>query len=298
MTATGAQRRLRAWRATLRIAFDMARSWTTPPGHIAAAGGGLEPADWLQTRPLAGPPAAAGDDLRLVSWNIHREYDRVGIARGLTRLRAEVNPDLVLLQEVPAADGVAFWERAAVVAALAELSLAWAPMHRVLRRDAYYDFDASGQLTGSRRPLLGCEVVALPTVSMPKLGVAHRFQRLALLVRVAVGRTRVTVANLHLENTARPAGRAHQMAALVSRLEPGPAVIVGDLNTLFGRHEPLWEVAAAAGFEPLAIEPRRRLVPRLDHVLVRDVAGSDGRELAIAGSDHRPLMAVISAHSR
>jgi len=291
---TGPRRPLRAAGASLRIAFDLLRTWLAPPDPDGRPPRTFDPATGILRRP---GPVAAGDGgpaLRLVSWNIHRHYDPDGVVRGLERIRRELDPDLLLLQEVPDRVDRRFWERPGVAAALAGLDLAWAPMHRVERPGPYYDFDASGQLTAGRRRLDGVSAVALPTVARPKLGRHHRFRRIGLVTEVALGSCGpVPVVNLHLENTARPAGRALQLERLLGGLGDGPAVVAGDLNTLFAGAEPLWNVAARWGFRPVELSGRRRLSPRLDHVLVRGLDAADGRELPIGGSDHRPLSAVV-----
>jgi endonuclease/exonuclease/phosphatase family metal-dependent hydrolase len=101
-------------------------------------------------------------------------------------------------------------------------------------------------------------------------------RRCALAVDVSLGGRIVTVALAHLENRTGPLGRARQMARLTSELpQDGPALIGGDFNTttidvrtwrncaMLGarlalepyrlrrpqRHEPLFEVLEAAGFD-------------------------------------------------
>lgn len=287
------ERTLRAGRASLRIAFDLARTLVTPAARLATLADAGEPGP-LRTRPAATADAALPEVLRLVTWNVHRGYDPAGVAAGLARLRRELDPDLLLLQEVPVTDRRPFWEWPEVAPSLAGRALAWAPMHRVLRQDCYYDFAASGQLTISRWRLRAHRMVALPVASVPKLGRAHRVRRCALLVELGTPEAPLTVANLHLENTARPAGRALQMAAAVAALGTGPAVVAGDLNSFLGAREPLWHAASAAGLQPVPMAAGGRLLPRIDHVLARGVTGVDGRELAVGGSDHRPVAATLA----
>ena len=290
---TRRHRRLRAAAASLRIAFDLLRNWVAPPDPDVALSG-FDPTAELRRRPAPGTTEEGGAELRLVSWNIHRHYAPEGVVRGLERIRRELEPDLILLQEAPHRVGESYWDRPGVDGALAGLDLAWAPMHRVDRPGVYYDFDASGQLTAGRRRLVGVEVVPLPTVASAKLGRRHRFCRIGLVTRVALGdHGRVPVVNLHLENTTRPAGRALQLERLLARLGATPAVVAGDLNTLFGGAEPLWNVAARLGFRPVEAAGRRRLSPQLDHVLVRGLEAGDARELQLGGSDHRPVTAVV-----
>lgn len=293
---TGRGRRLPASAASVRIALDLLRSWLAPPDPDAPPPRGFDPAAGILRRPAPGAAEGGGAELRLVSWNVHRHYDPEGVVRGLERIRRELDPDLLLLQEVPHRVGASYWDRPGVDDALAGLDLAWAPMHRVDRPGGYYDFDASGQLTAGRRRLAGVDAAPLPAVARAKLGRHHRFCRIGLVTRVVLGGLgRVPVVNLHLENTARPAGRALQLERLLARLGDGPAVVAGDLNTLFGGAEPLWDAAARRGFHPVEVSGRRRLSPHLDHVLVRGLDAADGRELPIAGSDHRPVSAVVRA---
>lgn len=278
-------------RASLRIAWDLARSLLRSPLRLARSAPAAETPD------VVGRPGRSQDPLGprflVVSWNIHRAYDRPGVVRGLALILEELDPDLLLLQEVPLGADRGWWEEREPAALLAGWHLAWAAMHRVDRASSYYPFAASGQLIAARTPLLDAAALCLPQVSVPKLGAGHRVCRNALRAAVVAGGQKVGIANLHLENTARPAGRALQLAAALDAVPPGPSILAGDLNTAFGPAEPLHRVARRAGYRRVALAGRSRLLPALDHVLVRGLRGADGRRLPVRGSDHRPVAAVV-----
>jgi endonuclease/exonuclease/phosphatase family metal-dependent hydrolase len=154
--------------------------------------------------------------------------------------------------------------------------------------------------------------------------------RLALLATVALDDRPVTVVSTHLENHTDPTHRAEQMAVLLDAVDArggmgGPAIVGGDLNThaaAFAHldreaadrlravdptrftwpvpHEPLFEVAAAYGFDwltPSVVAPttehdalgRPHHVPlKLDWILVRGLRARRPAVVPVRGlSDHR-----------
>ncbi len=279
-------------RASGRIAVDYMHSILRPtvrraePWPAAAAGQrGGEISDPLPER------------FRLLSWNIHRGYRLEEVRASLEGiLTGSSAPQVLLLQEVPVFPRGPFWECDGLRELLASWHLCFAPMHQVLRPSPYYPFLTSGQLTASRAPVVAMEVVPLPRVSRPKLGRRHRVQRLALGSTVPTLRGVATVWNVHLENTTGPAGRARQTRCLVARIDdgpPGPTILGGDFNTLFGPFEEAPHVLAEAGFDRANVAQRRPLRPGIDHVFVRGLTARSGLELDARGSDHRPLVVEV-----
>lgn len=283
----------RLW-AGARIGWDLVRTLAVPPRPDAVPA--LDPREHLVVLAgRAGGPSAVVD-LRVVIWNIHRDYDPAGVERTLGRLRHEVDPHLLLLQEVPvSADNGTFWEREGVLELLAGCDLAWVPMHSVSTSTAYYPFRLSGQLTAARLPVEGVEALPLPAVSRRKLGRRHEVRRVALVTRHREGEGRLTVVNLHLENTARPSGRRLQLVEVLESVagERGPVLLAGDLNTAWGPLEGALAEPARHGFAEVRLQGRR-LGEGLDRAFVRGVGVASGRLLDLGGSDHRPLLVTVT----
>lgn len=163
--------------------------------------------------------------------------------------------------------------------------------------------------------------------------------RIAVVAGVSWAGAEVALASVHLESHGSPATRARELAVLIEALDAerpgGPAVIGGDLNTstlspleLGARdrrriamgdapehfthpvpHEPLFEVAAAAGFEwesanlrgvPTHRTPRGPTSLKLDWILARGLDARDAEVIAAVGptgaplSDHDAVAATVS----
>ncbi len=187
----------------------------------------------------------------------------------------------------------AFLELAKVSDTLAGYHLTFAPMHRVLQRCSYYPFTASGQLTASWQAPVATTLLALPPVSRPKLGPAHRIARVAVLTDYRLGPRLLRVAHLHLENTTGPRGRLRQLELALTASEASHSdvlVAAGDFNTFFGPFEESAGRLRRAGFTQ-APSPRL-LVPDVDWFFARG-ARITARRLPIGGSDHRPVLAEL-----
>ncbi len=276
--------------ASTRVVWDLLRTVVSPP-----ADGSPMAASSPTTRP--GTSRVRGvESLRVLSWNVHRGYRAAEALRSLERLMEDEDPDLLLLQEVPVHPSAPLWEWDGYRQLLADLHLAYAPMHHVHRRTTYYPFETSGQLTASRVPFRSVEVFALPRVSRPKLGPDHRVDRVALYTGLDAGERRVGVLNVHLENTTRPSGRAIQARAILQRvrqLDDETLLVGGDLNTVFRGLEEAGRVLEEAGFSE-APPASRRLID-LDRFFVRGAAHcAPSRRLDASGSDHLPVATEIA----
>ena len=279
-------------RATARIGYDYLRSLLRPPRGDTIPGDGPDVPTVVAG---GGAPVAASlpATLRVLSWNIHRAYDARAVVGSLRSLVAERQPHLVLLQEVPVYPHGPWWQEPEVRAALAGLSVVYAAMHRVARTTAYYSFRESGLLIAVRARPVSRRALRLPVASHPKLGRDHRVERIALGVVCQAGAQAPEIWNLHLENTARPSGRARQAKAVADALGDGPLIVGGDLNTLFGPLEGTGAALEAAGLARIPLRHGRWLSPAIDHVFVRGAARASGEVLRLAGSDHLPVFAEV-----
>ncbi len=151
-------------------------------------------------------------------------------------------------------------------------------------------------------------------------------RRVALSAEVVIGERRLLVMSAHLDPRGPPghkwlgaAGRAVQTEYLLQWLEGKTVLLGADLNLGRGRAERSWRLLSHAGFYP-GIPP---VLPNwrhtyhgftrllLDYLLVRDGGGmitefrvirldEDGRDRGrtIFGSDHHPLLGLVTLNSR
>jgi len=141
----------------------------------------------------------------------------------------------------------------------------------------------------SRLPILHHEVIDLGHLGR------DRVRRAALVARLDIGGAEVTVVGTHMAHLTygSPSHYRKLARALAARLGDGPSVLAGDMN-LWGPPVrallPGWHRAVKGRTWP-AWRPHSQV----DHILVRgplDVVA--GTVLAAAGSDHRPVRAVLS----
>jgi endonuclease/exonuclease/phosphatase family metal-dependent hydrolase len=146
-------------------------------------------------------------------------------------------------------------------------------------------------------------------------------RRVALAATVTLGGRPIRLISAHLDPRGPvgykwlgAAGRAQQMAHLLTDLEDPTVILGADLNLGRGRAERAWRLLAEAGFASgLPPEPPRwrhtyHSLPRLviDYLLLRDRAGAlesaqvrrldeDPRDRGptVFGSDHHPLLAQV-----
>jgi len=277
----------RAW-ATARIGYDYLRAFASAlPNEESATARRLPPQDVVAC--AGGSRGPLPPRIRLVSWNIHRAYDGPGVTAGLHTLLGDLEPHVLLLQEVPVSDQGPWWERDGVKELLAVYSTAFAPMHRVARPTSYYPFRFSGLVVAIRGEFAAASATLVPAVCPPKLGANHRIARVALGLRCRVGDREAQIWNVHLENTARPSGRALQARALAAAIGAGAAVLGGDFNTMLWPLERVDDAFEEVGLQRVRFGGGRRLIPQLDHVFVRGFTSLEMRRLPIRGSDHLPI---------
>lgn len=221
-------------------------------------------------------------DVRLLTYNVlslRLSYEAV------VRVITACTPDVVCLQEVPR---FLFWRRRLRRLA-ADCDLRWVAGHGRAGAVA---------VLVSR----GVDVVEAGSVRLPWQPGRHR--RGVAVASLAVGRSRLAVASLHMSLYA-DERRAHLPLVRAAAERYGvPAVIAGDLNEddsgmvwrlLAGDYQDAYAVAAeGAGATFTALDPRRRIDavfvdPRVE-VLgcgVPDIPG------ITAASDHRPTLARL-----
>ncbi len=229
--------------------------------------------------------------ITFVSWNILRGY-RVGeIKASLSRIVKENHPDILLLQEAPVRDANGFWQDGIV----ARFNVAYAPLHQVAKKTAFYDFEHSGQLTLSRFQYQNREVYALPVVARQSLGKDHLITRIALYTQIeTVEKMKIGIYNVHLENRTGSSGRQYQIRSLLETIEgknDDVVVVGGDFNTFLGSSlENGIQHLEKAGFKKCYAQ--EGLLPQLDYLFYRgeNVVGVSGKQLHGDGSDHQPIL--------
>lgn len=249
------------------------------------------------TRPVPGGGCLPPASLRLISWNVFRNYRAAAVAQSLRRLVATHRPDVLLIQEAPVYDASHF----ADLDAFEGYRALYTPVHEIAVPRPRYRFRSTGQLILTRHPFAATDVLELP--ALPR-----RIRRMArgadtvtrnvpyVRFRICGGGT-LGVYNIHLENRTSPAGRLRQVGPLFEamRRQADDCVVVGgDFNTfLSARFETSLRRFEAAGFTNLfhAVGPRWR--PRLDYFMVRGAVRARGVQLRGRGSDHQPIMAVL-----
>ncbi len=237
-------------------------------------------------------PAAAGDSLTVVSWNI-QFGEKLDLAlaelRAYPRLAAA---DVLLVQEM---------ERAGVAALADSLGL-----HYVYGLAAVHPHHAKlfGNAVLSRWPIVAHESLVLPN-DTPLTG----HHRIAVAADIDLGGG-VLLRAISVHTATMIVGQEQRLEQATATLDSlggrGPVVVAGDFNTVSD-----WEVtllrrvARRAGFTHLRLPPGPTIANRykklpgsdsvLDHVMVRGLAaGSRGVERAAVASDHFPVWAVIA----
>ncbi|HWG93215.1 MAG TPA: endonuclease/exonuclease/phosphatase family protein [Mycobacteriales bacterium] len=243
--------------------------------------------------------------MRVATWNVQHGRGADGVV-DLDRFAAAVaslDADVLALQELDRGQARSGGADLPAVAAQAWGASAWrfAPAlagapgaWRPARGEA--DGPAYGVALLSRRPVRSWRAVPLPVlpVRAPRLRrgrppvLVPDEPRTALVAEL----DGVAVACAHL--TWAPGWGLVQLRRLVRALPPGPAVVLGDLNlgAAGARAGSGLDVLVRAATTPVAA-PRRQL----DHVLGRGVRGVAARTAALPVSDHRAVLAEISAPS-
>lgn len=223
------------------------------------------------------------EPIRLLSWNVWKLF---GDPLAVHRVLRAAEPDLVCLQEAPAAPLWSSWQLAAMARATG--------LHLVAggRSGA-----GNVMLRSSRLRVYEAEAFGFRPLNW-------RIQRRGAVL-ATVGLTdgpQIQVAGVHL--SLNPAEREAHVKELLARLSPNrlPSVVAGDLNELAGG--PSWQALAVVATDPAPLaaltftvaRPRKRIDavltgPGID-VVEYGQWQPDHRDAALA-SDHLPVLALL-----
>jgi endonuclease/exonuclease/phosphatase family metal-dependent hydrolase len=232
---------------------------------------------------------APGKDIRIISWNILRNYNKGKIRKGISELMKERGADIIFIQEAPVYNDGNFWDESI----FKEYSAYYAPLHFPKRQSQYYCFRHTGNLILSRHKLVAATVYELPTPVRDAFGKEHVIKRIAAYVRIGAKKS-IGIYNVHLENMSGSKGRLMQVKHLLGIIDDNDddvVIVGGDFNTIYGNEACLKELEKA-GFKRMAIA-ETRILPRLDFLFVKGAeieGGCDKKE----GSDHYPLWGRIT----
>ena len=175
-----------------------------------------------RTQPLAARPTTLSRQLRVVTFNVHREAPDI-VIRGIRSDPALRDADLIILQEVhrvePAADPCS---AACALGKELQMYTHYAPGH--VQGDG-----TDGVAILSRAPIVASEVLELPDIDVH----VNSGRRVALAATIRVDATPVMVYAVHLTNRLTVAERRHQMRPLLehARRHAMPVIMAGDFNT-------------------------------------------------------------------
>jgi endonuclease/exonuclease/phosphatase family metal-dependent hydrolase len=235
--------------------------------------------------------------LRVMSWNIHKGVggsDRRYDLRRVLDVLSHYAPDILLLQEV--AQGIPSLRSDDQV----ELLIGWTGLHAAFHPEHEFTRGHYGNLVLSRFPLHDLRHLDLTKGWRKRRGMLQAHAKVPVGPHVRS----LVVHNLHLGLAGSERGwqLGKLMAAhVVKRLQHDtPALIGGDLNDLWGSLGPKFLVPE--GFQrvgPLAptfpslfpMRPLDGLFARGDVVVHGGSVGNT--KLAVAASDHRPLIADL-----
>ena len=255
--------------------------------------------------PEVGPaiaPRAAGETLRIASWNLHFGADPVGLAAALAADPTLAAADVLFTQEIeayPDEDGT----RASRLAAALGMTWVYAP-GRIEGTGTH------GIAIFSRYPIVSAEVRDLPHFHMP----IGEEPRIALAATLDLGTRLARVVDIHLDVRLGASDRIRQLDPAVPLGDDATIALGGDLNAApwswIAGEVPLLGPEAILGQEvprivddylrPLgwtgAVDPGAatltQLPVRADNLYARhELAGGVER---IDGSDHYPLWIDVS----
>ena len=265
--------------AALVLAFAVpARATTSPCANVPIVDPQALPCEVAGHDPV---PARPGDDLRVVTFNVH------------------FGADVLLLQEIESHPGGD--DRAAKLADALNLNLVYAPAR--IEGDGTH-----GLAILSRYPLSDLEVIRLKHYDMGLGGFRAR-RRIAMAATVHLPDRDVRVYNVHLDTRLKPEERLLQLEPVVAEAVKQPAALVGgDFNTINAVSSllplvpvPVPGFSQAAGIDaymrskgfatPFERIGRTHHFPmRLDAVYARGLqVEREGKETSVDVSDHFPL---------
>ena len=242
----------------------------TSTGHPLASA----PTRWAST------PALDGNNLRVLSWNIHKATN-AGLYPDLARLAAQ--HDLLLLQEAVLTDPLrALLEREGFSWEMADAF----GLHGVTR----------GVMVAARVPPVdGRELRAVePLFPLPKSAIVTHFP--------LAGRPQpLAVVDLHAINfTVGVAEFRAQLDAVARELQTHeePLIFAGDFNTWNERRQDeLRAVMNRLGLVEVELRAdarRRAFRHHLDHLFIRGLSVADAWSPKLNSSDHNPLLVRLS----
>jgi endonuclease/exonuclease/phosphatase family metal-dependent hydrolase len=202
-------------------------------------------------------------------------------------------PDVVALQEAPMYKDRAFIEWPAE---FQPISFSYVSSQK--KPPGTYEFEHTGELTAARMPHQKSTFHLLPKVTNQK-----HFHDLEYLHRNFIYTQWQTKSgslgfyNVHLENISTPIKRLAEVESLyecLERYDDDIAVIAGDFNTISGPLEPALQFLRKKGFINGLKPGIKRILPRLDHILVRGAKNIRTTPLPRSGSDHKPSIARIT----
>ena len=283
--------------AALVLAFAVpARATTSPCANVPIVDPQALPCEVAVHDPV---PARPGDDLRVVTFNVHFGANVPALA-GAIRSNPELSrADVLLLQEIESHPGGD--DRAAKLADALNLNLVYAPAR--IEGDGTH-----GLAILSRYPLSDLEVIRLKHYDMGLGGFRAR-RRIAMAATVHLPDRDVRVYNVHLDTRLKPEERLLQLEPVVAEAVKQPAALVGgDFNTINAVSSllplvpvPVPGFSQAAGIDaymrskgfatPFERIGRTHHFPmRLDAVYARGLqVEREGKETSVDVSDHFPL---------
>ncbi len=169
------------------------------------------------------PPAASSGDLRVVTFNVHRETTD-NVLRGITTDRAISHADVYVLEEVHRVEH--------------DGHKTCSPACSLGKRLGYYALYAPGHVQGdgtdgvaivSRFPISAARVIELPYFNVHY----NSGRRIALAATIDHDGEPVRIYAVHLDNRLNPGDRKTQMLPVLehAQRQPLPTIIAGDFNT-------------------------------------------------------------------
>ena len=279
--------------ALVLLAAVPARATTSPCANLPAGDPQALPCEVVVHDPA---PAAPGDALRVVTFNVHLGADVPGLAHAIRSNTALARADVLLIQEIESHPGD---DRARTLAAALNLNLVYAPAR--IEGDGTH-----GLAILSRYPLSDLEVIGLKKYD---LGYRGTRRRIAMAATVHLPDRNVRVYNVHLDTRLTPEERLLQLEPVVAEAMKQPAALIGgDFNTINAVSSllplvpvPVPGFSQAAGLDaymrskgfatPFERIGRTHYFPmRLDAVYARGLTVErEGKEMSVDVSDHYPL---------